>query len=92
MTQELLKEYISYDRTTGDMVWIKKTSNLSRVKIGDKVGYVGPTLMNPWLPKGTEGIITDVYHPSDPFPYICDFNINDGEDWPMTKEHLEKID
>ena len=38
MTQELLKEYISYDRTTCDMVWIKKTSNLSRVKIGDKVG------------------------------------------------------
>lgn len=60
------------------------------MRVGDKVGYIGPTIMKPWLPRGTEGIITDIFH-GDPFPYICDFNIKEGEDWPMIQKHLEKI-
>jgi len=40
LTQEQLKELVSYDKSTGDMLWIVQKSK--RIKIGTKVG----TIMN----------------------------------------------
>lgn len=60
------------------------------MKIGDRVGYVGPTIERPWLPRGTEGVITDLM-PGTPYPVICDFPVRDGEDWPMRTRDLEHI-
>lgn len=61
------------------------------ITVGTKVGYVGLTIDLPWLPRGTEGVVTDIY-PGLPFPFICRFNVDDGEDWPMAEQDLEVIE
>lgn len=61
------------------------------MKVGDRVGYVGPTIERPWLPRGSEGVVTDIC-PGDPFPVICDFSVPNGEDWPMRLQDLEQIE
>ena len=60
-----------------------------KLSIGTRVGYVGPTIEEPWLPRGTEGVVTD--NIGGPFEYVCDFNIAQGDDWPMTRQDLEVI-
>jgi hypothetical protein len=42
MTQELLKEYFNYDAKNGGLVWKKKTSKYSNIKIGSKLGTLNP--------------------------------------------------
>ena len=40
MTQETLKEFLRYDKHTGDFIWIKKTHGRSNMKNGDKAGFI----------------------------------------------------
>lgn len=42
ITQERLKELLSYDESTGEFKWIKKSSKMSNVPIGTKAGNVSP--------------------------------------------------
>ena len=60
------------------------------IRVGTKVGYIGPTIESPWLPRGTEGVVIAL-DPLGPFPFICNFNVSEGEDWPMTRSDLEVI-
>lgn len=39
LTRDVLMEYTSYNKDTGEFVWIKRPSN--RVKIGDSIGNIG---------------------------------------------------
>lgn len=39
ITQAQLKEYLDYNSDTGVFTWKKKTSNASRINIGDVAGY-----------------------------------------------------
>ena len=42
INQEILKEYLSYDKETGIFIWIKKTSSHANyIKIGDIAGGDG---------------------------------------------------
>jgi len=38
LTQELLKEYITYDELTGELTWIQRPSRNSCCRVGDRVG------------------------------------------------------
>lgn len=60
------------------------------IQIGTRVGYIGPTIEKPWLPRGTEGVVTDVF-PATPFPFICNFPVPEGDNWPMRRKDLEVI-
>lgn len=60
------------------------------IQIGSKVVYTGPTIEQPWLPRGAEGVVIYIDH-GMPFPFICNFNVPDGEDWPMSSHDLEVI-
>lgn len=37
-----IRSYLSYDPDSGDFVWLKPTSNMSRYRAGDRAGCVGP--------------------------------------------------
>jgi len=38
--KKLIRKHLAYDAKTGIITWIKKTSNQSRVKVGDEAGYL----------------------------------------------------
>jgi hypothetical protein len=40
LTQELLKEYVSYNEATGELTWIQRPSRNSCCKVGDRVGSI----------------------------------------------------
>lgn len=58
------------------------------MRVGQRVIYIGETLMKPWLPRGTEGVVIDVM-PGLPYPITCDFEVPDGDGWPMEEGDLE---
>lgn len=55
------------------------------LSVGKKIRYIGTSLNR--LPHGTIGVVRDIM--GGPFPYICDFEVDDGEDWPMTAREIE---
>ena len=60
------------------------------MRIGTRVAYIGPTIMLRLLPRGTQGIVTDVLE-NHMFPIICDFCVQDGDHWPMHESELAVI-